>query len=63
VRGRVVDRLRELPPDRRISLLALHAELAPVLARHDARAFEAVVASLARDRIVDDSDGGLRLAQ
>jgi A/G-specific adenine glycosylase len=63
VRGRVVDRLRDLPPDQRISLLALHAELSPALVRHDAAAFEAVVVALAHERIVDDSEGGLRLVQ
>jgi A/G-specific adenine glycosylase len=61
VRGRVVDRLRELPAGQRISLLDLHTELTPVLEYHDAAAFAAIVAALARDRIVDDLAGGLRL--
>ena len=62
VRGRVVDRLRELPAGQRISLLDLHAELAPVLGHHDAAAFAAIVAALARERIVDDRDGRVGLA-
>jgi A/G-specific adenine glycosylase len=61
VRGRIVDRLRALPPGRRISLLALHADLLPVLTRHDIPALEKVVEGLARDRIVEASDDGLRL--
>jgi A/G-specific adenine glycosylase len=62
VRGRVVDRLRELPAGQRISLLDLHAALAPVLGHHDADAFAAIVAALARERIVDERDGRLGLA-
>jgi A/G-specific adenine glycosylase len=62
VRGRVVDRLRALPPGRRISLLDLYAELEAVLSHHDAAGLDAIVAALARERIVDDVDGSLALA-
>ena len=63
VRGRVVDRLRDLPPDQRISLLALHADLSPVLTCHDIAALREIVVTLARERIVEDCDGSLRLVQ
>jgi A/G-specific adenine glycosylase len=63
VRGKVVDRLRELPPGRRISLLDLHAELGPVLTHHDRAALEAIVAALARDRIVEVDGGTLGLVR
>lgn len=63
VRGKVVDRLRDLPPGSRISLLDLHAELAPVLTHHDSAALESIVAALARDRIVEVDGGQLGLAR
>lgn len=61
LRGRIVDRLRELPPDRRISLLDLQAGLASDVPHHDSAAIAAAVAALARERLVDDSAGGLSL--
>jgi A/G-specific adenine glycosylase len=64
VRGRIVDRLRELAAGERISLLDLHAELAPRLgSAHRERApFDAIVASLARDGVIDVDDAALRLS-
>jgi A/G-specific adenine glycosylase len=62
VRGRVIDRLRALAAGERISLLALHEELAPELRHHDARALDAVVGGLERDGVVDRTDAGVRLA-
>jgi A/G-specific adenine glycosylase len=61
VRGRVVDRLRALPAGARISLLALHADLAPALAHHDRAALERVVVGLVRDAVVEECDGKLCL--
>jgi len=61
VRGRIVDRLRELPPGRAISLLDLHHELHPVVKR-DARSFQAIVASLARDGVIEEGELGISLA-
>jgi A/G-specific adenine glycosylase len=55
-RGRIVDRLRELPPGARISLLDLHRALSPLLpgrSENDVRAF---VSGLERDGLVS-SDG------
>jgi len=49
VRGRIVDRLRALGPSERISLLALHRDLEPLLSNCDANAFGGIVAKLTRD--------------
>ncbi len=51
-RGRIVDRLRELPPGERISLLDLHRCLAPVLPGRDASEVAALVGALERDGLV-----------
>jgi A/G-specific adenine glycosylase len=61
-RGRIIDRLRELCEGERISLLDLHGELAPLLVHHDAVALSQVVAGLARDGILEERDGRVRLA-
>ncbi|MFZ1124991.1 MAG: hypothetical protein WAN59_07645 [Candidatus Baltobacteraceae bacterium] len=60
-RGRVVDRLRELAPGERISLLDLHRELAPRLLHHDEAALAAVVDKLLREGVIESSGDGLRL--
>ena len=60
-RGRVVDRLRELPPDQRISLLDLHACLAATLPGRSVDDVRAVVSSLARDGLVADEREGISL--
>lgn len=61
-RGRIVDRLRELNPGERISLLDLHADLRPVLANRTVKDVEELVAILERDGLVarDGSNIGLR---
>jgi A/G-specific adenine glycosylase len=61
-RGRIVDFLRELPPGRAISLLDLHAELAPVLGSRGPAEIASLVASLERDGVVQCSDEQVRLA-
>ena len=49
-RGRIIDRLRDLPPGKRVSLLALHRELdLPGRSAHDVTA---LVEALARDGLV-----------
>jgi A/G-specific adenine glycosylase len=55
-RGRIVDRLRELPPGRRISLLDLHRCLAPVLPGRSEADVRELVAALEREGLVG-SDG------
>lgn len=55
-RGRIVDRLRELPPGERISLLDLHRGLNGVLGARSAGELAALVASLERDGLLT-SDG------
>jgi len=62
VRGRVIDRLRALPPGDGISLLDLHGDLVAVLPHHDAASVEAVVAALQRDGVVEGAPHGIRLA-
>jgi A/G-specific adenine glycosylase len=51
-RGRVIDRLRELPPGQRISLLDLHIALEPVLADRSLEELRSLVAILERDGLV-----------
>jgi A/G-specific adenine glycosylase len=51
-RGRVVDRLRELPPGRRISLLDLHRDLAAVLPGRTVDDVRTFVTALERDGVV-----------
>ena len=60
VRGRIVDRLRELPPGRAVSFLDLHGELNR-LVECDERSFEAIVKGLVRDGIVEQGERGLGL--
>ena len=62
VRGRVIDRLRELEPGKRISLLDLQADLAAALPHHDAEALAEAVAGLSREGVVDREEDGVRLA-
>jgi A/G-specific adenine glycosylase len=50
-RGRIIDRLRELPPGRRISLLDLHHEVTHRIGR-SAEDLAALVEALARDGLV-----------
>jgi A/G-specific adenine glycosylase len=61
-RGRLIDRLRDLPPGQRISLLDLHRELEPMLGRSaaDVRSF---VAALEKDGLVTCSDEFVALAE
>ena len=61
-RGRIVDRLRELPPGQRISLLDLHRALAPLLPGRNAGDVEALVGALERDGLVRDDGGRIALA-
>jgi hypothetical protein len=63
VRGRVVDRLRELPAGRRVSFMDLAAALSGELPHHDATALEGIVTVLASEGVVDRTEGGIRLAQ
>jgi A/G-specific adenine glycosylase len=51
-RGRIVDRLRELPPGERISLLDLHRSIAPAVIGRSAEEIEQFVAALERDGLV-----------
>lgn len=51
-RGRIVDRLRELPSGQAISLLDLRHELEPVLPPHSLAGIEATLEGLQRDGIV-----------
>lgn len=51
-RGRIVDRLRELPPGRRIALLEMHRDLAEMLPGRTPSAMRALVDDLAREGLV-----------
>ncbi|MBV8489723.1 MAG: A/G-specific adenine glycosylase, partial [Candidatus Eremiobacteraeota bacterium] len=61
-RGRVVDRLRELPPGRRVSLLDLHRDLEPVLPGRTLDDLHALVGALERDGLVARDGEQLSLA-
>jgi len=61
LRGRVVDRLRELRPHEAISLLDLECELDGVLRDHAAGAVEKVIAALERDGVVHVDPRGISL--
>ena len=52
-RGRIVDRLRELPPGRAISLLDLHRELTPALPGRSLDEVGGVLGALVRDGLVE----------
>jgi A/G-specific adenine glycosylase len=60
-RGRIVDRLRELPPEHAISLLDLRADLQPLLPGRSVDEVDALVAALARDGVVESANGEVRL--
>ncbi len=55
-RGRIVDRLRELPPERAISLLDLHRDLAATLPGRDPEALATIVGALVRDGLVEGDE-------
>jgi A/G-specific adenine glycosylase len=54
-RGRIIDRLRELPSGKRISLLDLHRDVSAHTKR-TREEFDAIVAALMRDGLVDLQD-------
>jgi A/G-specific adenine glycosylase len=60
-RGRIIDRLRDLAPGERISLLDLHGELLPVLAECSALDLEHLVEGLDRDGLLVLQDGTVAL--
>ncbi len=59
-RGRIVDRLRELPPGKMISLLDLHREVADLRERTPAQ-IEQIVRTLERDGLVRSQADGFAL--
>lgn len=59
-RGRIIDRLRELPPGHRISLLQLHDDVTRGIGRTPEN-LGALVEALARDGLVDVRDRGVAL--
>ncbi len=62
-RGRIVDRLRELAPGQRISLLDLHGALEPVLPGRTLAEVEGLVDMLERDGLIAREAAGLALAE
>jgi len=60
-RGRIVDRLRELPPGSAISLLDLHRDLESVLPERTLGDVGVVVAALERDGLVEEECGAFKL--
>ena len=51
-RGRIVDRLRDLPPGERISLLDLHRAVGPAIPERTIDELHEFVAALERDGLV-----------
>ncbi len=62
VRGRVIERLRTLPENRRISFLELYRDLVPAFPHHDADAVAHIVKRLEADGVLEASDAGIRLS-
>jgi A/G-specific adenine glycosylase len=60
-RGRIVDRLRELPSHRAISLLDLHSDLRRARVDRSIDEIDALVVALIRDGVVESNDGNIRL--
>jgi A/G-specific adenine glycosylase len=61
-RGRIIDRLRELPPGKRISLLDLHRDVTLTLGR-TAEDLETLLSALTRDGLVQVSGGRVSLQE
>jgi A/G-specific adenine glycosylase len=62
-RGRIVDRLRELPPGAAISLLDLHREVAPLLPGRPIEDVDELVGALERDGLVARRGERIALAE
>jgi A/G-specific adenine glycosylase len=62
-RGRIVDRLRDLPPGRRISLLDLHTAVAPAMPERGVDDVREFVAALERDGLVTSDGDGIALRE
>jgi A/G-specific adenine glycosylase len=62
-RGRIVDRLRELPPGAAISLLDLHRQVAPLLPGRPIEEVDELVAALERDGLVARRGERIALAE
>ena len=63
VRGRIVDRLRGLPPEDAISLLDLHVVLDAEAPHHGREAVERIIAALVSEGVIEREERGIRLAQ
>jgi A/G-specific adenine glycosylase len=62
-RGRIVDRLRDLPPGERISLGALHRAVSPLIPERDIEEVREFVAALERDGLVTRDGDGVALRE
>ncbi|HEY1976578.1 MAG TPA: A/G-specific adenine glycosylase [Candidatus Baltobacteraceae bacterium] len=62
-RGRVIDRLRELPPGKRISFLDLHRDLEPLLPGRTVEEVRAFVRALERDGLIARDGESVALAE
>lgn len=62
-RGRIVDRLRELPPGKRISLLDLHRELGAAITDATVEKLRQFVLALERDGLVTHDGSGVALRE
>ena len=62
-RGRIVDRLRDLPTGERISLRALHRAVSPLIPERDIDEVRAFVAALERDGLVTRDGDGVALRE
>ncbi len=62
-RGRIVDRLRDLPPGKKISMLDLARDVAPLLPRRSDDEIAALVAALHREGLVSLDQAGIGLRE
>lgn len=60
-RGRIVDTLRSVPPEQRISLEALGPKIKPTFEEGDLPWLKDIVAGLAKDGLLDYAEDGVRL--
>ncbi len=60
-RGRIIDLLRSLPSDQRLSLSMLGAAIKPEFSAADLPWLQKVVAGLAKDGLLDEAEDGVRL--
>ena len=63
VRGRIIDRLRDLPPGKTISLLDLHRDLSHLLDDRTVTEIDEIVSALSREGLITARNDKIRLQE